>query len=70
MKELLDIILLGSLGNNLMPFLINAGNRMYHSSLSIKDYILGQLKLFHDPKQTLLIIKRKLTFSQGISNHF
>lgn len=66
-KEL--IILFGSLSNNQMPFLINVGNRIDHYILAITDCVLGQFKLFHDSKQTLPIIKRKLTFSQGISNH-
>lgn len=64
------IILFGSLGNNLMLFLINAGSKTDHYILFIKDCIFGELKLFHDPKQTLPIIKRKLTFPQGLSNNF
>lgn len=38
--------------------------------LSVQDYILGQLKSFHDSKQTLLMIKRTMTLSRGISNDF
>lgn len=49
-KEL--IISFGLLGNNSMPFLINAGSRIDHYILAIKDCILGQFKLFHDHKQT------------------
>ena len=64
------IILFGSLGNNYMAFLINVGSRIDHDILAIKDSIVGQLKLFHDPEQTSPIMKRKLSFSQGTSHHF
>lgn len=55
-----------------MPFLINAGSRIDHYILTIKDCILGQLKLFYDPKQTLLIIRGNWHSPKGfpiIPNH-